>query len=150
MLSRPPKGTRKPPPHRLGDIEWPPRRGRPNLAAKRRPWVWDMAVLVWPVRRNQRPLAPGTASEAVAKRIWDAMPKGQRPWDDKAGSLARMLRRDFKRSEKSLQRMMRREREMQRILDREAEIERMLRREREIQRLVALAGEAGRARHSDG
>ncbi len=108
-----------------------------------------MAMLVWPARRNQRPLAPGPASEAVAKRVWDATPRRERPWAS-AKELARMLRGDFKRFEKSLERMMRREREFQRILDREAEIERMVRREREIQRLVALAVEVGRARHSDG
>jgi hypothetical protein len=108
-----------------------------------------MAMLVWPAWRNQRPLAPGPASEAVAKRVWNATPRRERPWAS-AKELARMLRRDFKRFEKSLERMMRREREFQRILDREAEIERMVRREREIQRLVALAGEVGQARHSDG
>jgi hypothetical protein len=103
-----------------------------------------MAMLVWPVRRNQRPLAQGPASEAVAKRVWNATPRRERPWA-KPAYLARMLRRDFKRSEGILERMMRREREVQRILAREAGVERMVRREREIQRLVAVAGEVERA-----
>jgi hypothetical protein len=55
-----------------------------------------------------------------------------------------MLRRDFDRSEKRLERMMRREREFQRILDREAEMERMVRRQREIQRIVDQAAELER------
>ena len=144
MLSRPPKGTRKVAAVLTAhNFEWPPRRGRPDLSAERRLWVIDMAMLVWPARGNQRPLAPGPASEAVAERVWNATPRRERPWAS-AESLARMLRRDFKRAKRSLERMMRREREIQRILDREAEIE------REIQRLVALAGEIGRARNSDG
>jgi hypothetical protein len=146
MLSRPPKGTPKAPPLTFGDTEWPPRRGRPDLTAERRPWVVETAMLVWPARRHRRPLALGPASEVVARRIWRATPKAQRPWAG-PGSLARMLRRDFKRSEKSLERMMRREREIQRIVDREAEVERMLRREHEIQRLVAMVDEVERAHH---
>ena len=135
MLSRPPKGTRKPP-HGLGDVEWPPRRGRRDLWTERRPWLIEMAALVWPETRHQRPLARGPASEKVARRIWDDLPR--RPWA-KPECLARMLRDDFKRREASLKRALdsqraqkrfeltvRRAREMQQRLDWIAEVERRI------------------------
>ncbi len=134
MLSRPPKGTRKPTPHRFGNIEWPPRRGRRDLWAERRPWLIEMAALRWPETRHQRPLTRGAASEKVARRVWDDLPR--RPWA-KPEYLARMLRDDFKRREASLKGALesqraqkrfelkvQRAREMQQRLDRVAEIER--------------------------
>jgi hypothetical protein len=55
-----------------------------------------------------------------------------------------MLRRDFKRSEKSLELMMRLARENQRIAEREAEMEQMVRPQREFQRTVDQAAELER------
>jgi hypothetical protein len=149
MLSRPPKGTPKPAPapssFKFGGFEAlePPRRGRRNLSAERRPWVVEMDMLIRPVRPNQRPLAPGPASEAVARRVWPAIPKRDRPWA-RPESLARMLRRDHKRLGNGVELMLRREaermldeREFQLRMVEEAGMERMLRLEGEIQLRMA-------------
>jgi hypothetical protein len=149
MLSRPPKGTPKPAPapssFKVSGFEAlePPRRGRRNLSAERRPWVTEMEMLIRPVRPNQRPLAPGPASEAVARRVWPAIPKRERPWASPE-SLARMLRRDHKRLGNGIALLLRREderirdeREFQLCLARKAEMERMLIREGEIQLCMA-------------